>query len=295
MRNFFSLFLVFIFGFTQAQQLNCIVNVNADKVGNTNNQIFKTLEKSLSEFVNKTDWTGQTYKQNEKINCSMFITVNSYNSDQFIATIQVQSSRPIFNSTYSSPVLNFNDKDFSFRYVEFENLNFNPTNYESNLVSIMAFYSYMIIGMDADTFSPQGGTKYLELAQDVSNIALQGGSKGWSQADGNQTRYFLVNDMLSNTFSSFRDAMYSYHYDGLDTMNKDLKAAKEKIKTSVATISKIYEVRPNAFLTRVFFDSKSDEIVSVFSGGPSISITGLVENLNKISPINANKWAGIKF
>lgn len=295
MRNIFCLFLVLIFGFAQAQELNCTVTVNADKIGATNNQVFKTLQKSLNEFVNKTDWTGQVYKQNEKINCSMFITVTAYSSDQFTATIQVQSSRPVFNSTYASPVLNYNDKDFNFNYVEFQNLTFSPTSFDSNLVSVMAFYSYMIIGMDADTFSPQGGSKYLEMAQDVSNIALQGGYKGWSQTDGNQNRYFLINDMLSNTFSSFREAMYEYHYIGLDTMNKDLKASKEKIKLALATIGKIYEVRPNAFLTRVFFDAKSDEIVSVFSGGPNIAITDLVENLNKISPINSSKWAGIKF
>lgn len=295
MRNIFSLFLVLIFGCTQAQELNCIVTVNADKIGSTNTQVFKTLEKSLNEFMNKTAWTGQVYKQNEKINCSMFITLTGYSSDQFTGTIQVQSSRPVFNSTYASPVLNYNDKDFNFRYIEFENLTYNPTSFDSNLVSVMAFYSYMIIGMDADTFSPQGGSKYLEMAQDVSNVALQGGFKGWSQADGNQNRYFLINDMLSNTFSPFRESMYQYHYEGLDMMNKDLKLAKENIKSSLKTIGKIYEVRPNAFLTRVFFDAKSDEIVSIFSGGPNIAIADLVENLNKISPLNSSKWAGIKF
>jgi hypothetical protein len=295
MRNIFSLFFVLIFGFTQAQELNCIVTVNADKIGSTNNQVFKTLEKSLNEFVNKTDWTGQVYKQNEKINCSMFIILTGYSSGQFTATIQVQSSRPVFNSTYASPVLNYNDKDFNFNYVEFQNLTFSPTSFDSNLVSVLAFYSYMIIGMDADTFSPQGGSKYLEMAQDVSNVALQGGYKGWSQSDGNQNRYFLINDMLSNTFAPFRESMYEYHFKGLDMMNNDLKSAKENIKSSLTILGKIYEIRPNAFLTRVFFDAKSDEIVSVFSGGPNIAIADLVENLNKISPLNSSKWAGIKF
>lgn len=225
----------------------------------------------------------------------MFITVTGYSSDQFTATIQVQSSRPAFNSTYASPLLNYNDKDFNFRYIEFENLTYNPTGFDSNLVSVLAFYSYMIIGMDADTFLPQGGSKYLEMAQDVANIALQGGYKGWSQADGNQNRYFLINDMLSNTFRPFREALYQYHFNGLDTMHKDLKSSKENIKEALAILGKIYEIRPNAFLTRVFFDAKSDEIVSVFSGGPSITITDLVENLNKISPLNSSKWAGIKY
>ena len=132
------LFLLFV-GVVQAQQLNCSVQINSDKVATTNNQIFKNLKTSVSDFVNKTDWTGEEYKQNEKIECSMVIIVNSYESNQFSATIQVQSTRPIYNSTYSSPVFNFNDKDFSFRYVEFENLQFNPSYFDSNLVSVLAY------------------------------------------------------------------------------------------------------------------------------------------------------------
>jgi len=294
-RSIFSIFLILAFGIVQAQQLNCTVNVNADKAASTNRQIFNTLEKSLTEFVNKTDWTGVTYKQEEKINCSMFITVTAYASDQFTATIQVQSSRPTYNSTYSSPVLNFNDKDFSFRYVEFQNLTFNPSNFDSNLISVIAFYSYVIIGMDGDTFSKQGGSKYLETAQDVANVAISGGYKGWSQSDGTQNRYFLINDILSNTFSPFRDALYEYHFEGLDLMHKDLNVAKLKINDAINTLGKINNTRPNAFLTRVFFDAKSDEIVSIFSAGPSMDIRDLIGSLNTISPLNSSKWAGIKY
>ena len=295
MRNVYSFLLVLFFGIAQAQQLNCTVNVNADKAASTNRQIFNTLEKSLTEFVNKTDWTGVTYKQEEKINCSMFITVTAYASDQFTATIQVQSSRPTYNSTYSSPVLNFNDKDFSFRYVEFQNLTFNPSNFDSNLISVIAFYSYVIIGMDGDTFSKLGGSKNLETAQDIANVAISGGYKGWSQSDGTQNRYFLINDILSNTFSPFRDALYEYHFEGLDLMYKDLNVAKLKINDAINTLGKINNTRPNAFLTRVFFDAKSDEIVSIFSAGPSMDIRDLIGSLNTISPLNSSKWAGIKF
>ncbi|NBW27654.1 MAG: DUF4835 family protein [Flavobacteriaceae bacterium] len=288
------LFLLF-FGITNAQQLNCTVNVNADQITITNKQIFNTLEKSLSDFINKTDWTGVSYKQDEKINCSMYITVTAYDSNQFTATIQVQSSRPVYNSTYSSPILNFNDKDFSFKYNEFENINFNPTSFESNLVSVIAFYSYLIIGMDADTFSRQGGSKYLETAQDVANLAITGGYKGWGQADGTQNRFFLINDMLSSTFISFREALFEYHFEGLDLMHNDLKSAKLKIKEAINTLGRINETRPNAFITRVFFDAKSDEIVSVFSAGPSIDCKDLIGKLNNISPINSSKWAEIKY
>ena len=294
MNKIIIFFLLFTFGLTQAQQLNCTVTVDSQTLSVTNQQVFKTLQTSISEYINKTDWTGQAVKQNEKINCSMYITVSSNNSDQFTATIQVQSSRPIFNSSYSSPVLNYNDKDFNFRYTEFENLIFSPTTFDSNLVSVIAFYSYMILGMDADTFVAESGNSYFEIAQNISNVAQQGGSKGWSQSDGNQNRYFLINDILSPAFKQVRQTMFEYHT-GLDLMSQDLKASKVKIKESLIDLGKLNTSRPNAFLTRVFFDAKSDEIVSIFSGGPSITISDLADNLNKISPLNSSKWVAIKY
>jgi hypothetical protein len=294
MKKIVNLLFVLFFGYAQAQQLNCTVQVNADKVTNANTQIFKSLENAINEFVNKTDWTGDVYKQNERINCSMVINVNSYDSNQFSATIQVQSSRPIFNSTYSSPIFNFNDKDFGFRYIEFENLIFNPNSFDSNLVSVLAFYSYMIIGFDADSYSLKGGNEWYQIAQEITNVSQQSGYKGWSQTDGNQNRYFLISDILSTTFEPFRTAIYQFHREGLDTMSKDLKTSKESIVSTIQLMSKLYSVRPNAFLIRVFFDAKADEIVSIFSGGPSIPISDLVDTLNKVSPINSSKWATIK-
>lgn len=294
MHKIFSFFLVLSLSFVQAQELNCVVKVNADQVGRTNTQVFNTLEKSLSDFINKTNWTGKEYKVNERINCSMVINVTGYDSDKFTATIQVQSSRAVYNSTYSSPVFNYNDKDFSFSYTEFQNLNFNPANFDSNLVSVIAFYSYFIIGMDSDTFSLNGGISSFEIAQQITTVAQNAGYKGWSQGDSNQNRFHLINDILSNTFSTYREAMLKYHLEGLDIMNEDLKKAKEKIKSSIALFLKINSIRPNAFLTRIFFDAKSDEIVSIFSGGPNIPVDDLVTNLNRISPLNTTKWAEIR-
>ena len=289
------LFLIFIgIGVVQAQQLNCTVQVNSDKVATTNNQIFKNLQKSISDFVNKTDWTGEVYNQNEKINCSMVIIVNSYESNQFSATLQVESTRPIFNSSYASPIFNYNDKDFSFNYVEFENLNFNPQTFDSNLVSVLAFYSYMILGFDGDSYTLNGGRNWFDTAQQILTVAQQSGYKGWSQGDGIQNRFFLVNDILSGTYDSFRTAEYQYHREGLDIMTSDLKAAKNKILESLKTLNEVYKVRPNAFLTRVFFDAKVDEIVSILSGGPNVQLSETIEILNRLSPLNSSKWSSIK-
>jgi len=282
------------FGIAHSQELNCTVTVNAEKLPNANQQVFKTLQTSLSEFINQTQWTGQIFKQNEKINCSMYITLNSYESDRYTATIQVQSSRLVYNSSYSTPILNYNDKDFSFNYTEFQPLIFNPAEFESNLVSVLSFYSHIIIGLDTDTFISMGGNPFLETAQNIANVAQQSGYKGWSPSDGNNSRYFMVNDLLAPAYNDLRQSLFLYH-SGLDIMTQDLKTAKEKIKLALLNIGKLNAAKPNAFLTRLFFDAKSDEIVSIFSGGPNIPIADLVESLNKTSPLNASIWANIKY
>ncbi len=294
MRKVICLFSFFIVCAAQAQELNCTVTVNADKLGGTNTQVYKTLQKSLTDFINKTNWTSQKIKNNERINCSMFISINEAASNQFKASIQVQSSRTIFNSTYGSPILNYNDKDFNFEYSEFQNLTFNPNNFDSNLISVVAFYSLMIIGMDADTFTLDGGRPYYEQAQDIVSVAQSSGYKGWNQGDSTQNRYFLVNDLLSNTFSPYRDAMYQYHFEGMDVMHSDLKTGKEKLIDAISKLAEIQSNRPNAFLTRLFFDAKADEIVSIFTGGPAVNVADLLDKLYTISPLNASKWAEIK-
>lgn len=287
-------FFLLLAGTITAQELNCTVKVNFEQVAGTNNQVFKTLETSLSDFVNKTNWTNQKVKTNERINCSMFININEYNTNQFKASIQVSSSRPIYNSGYSSPVFNFNDKDFNFEYNEFQLLNFNPNAFDSNLISVVAFYSLMIIAMDADTFKADGGTAYYEAAQEVANVAQSSGYRGWTQGDTNQNRYWLINNVLSNTFAQFREALYMYHYEGLDRMHQDQKLAKEKITEAITKLSYMELNRPNSFLTRVFFDAKSDEIVSIFTGGPTVDTASLLSILYTISPMNSNKWSEIK-
>lgn len=289
------LLLILTSAATQAQELNCTVTVNTQNLSNSNQQVFKTLETSLNEFVNQTQWTSKVYKQNEKINCSMFILITSNNSDQFVATIQVQSSRLVYDSSYSSPVVNFNDKDFSFSYTQNQQLIFNPAEFDSNLVSVLSFYSYLIIGMDADTFVPLSGDSYFDIAQNISNVAQQSGYKGWNQSDASlQSRYFLIRDILAPAYNEVRQASFLYH-SGLDTMSNDLKFSKEKIKISLLNLGKFNATKPNALVTRVFFDAKSDEIESIFSGGPSISITDLVESLNRSSPLNSSKWAKLKY
>ena len=289
-------FLVFLFtNVSFSQELRATVAINYEQVNNGNPQLFKNLEKQVTEFLNNTKWTEKEVKEIEKIECNFFINITSYGSNNFEATLQIQASRPVFNSTLSTPILNTNDKNFNFRFIEFENMIYDANSFTSNLVSVMAFYSNLIIGIEGDSFSKLGGLEHLKIAANIVTVAQSSGFKGWSQSEsGNNNRNFLISDMLSTTYEPFRTAMYLYHREGLDLMAEDIKAGKEGVAKAIVTLSEIQKSRPNSLLVRTFFDTKADELVSIFSGGPKMDIAPLVENLNKISPLNSQKWNKIR-
>ena len=296
MRNLVFLIALLISFLLSSQELNCTLVVNAQQTGNENVQVFKTLEKQLNEFVNNTRWTSKKFKTEERIECSMVITIQNYQSDAFQGSIQIQSARPIHNSFYASPVYNFNDKDFNFNYLEYQNLNFNTTQFESNLVSVIAFHVYMVLGMDADTFELNGGAEYYKQARDIVSYSQQSNLKGWEPpSGGDQTRSALINNVLSPTFKEFHSVLFNYHLNGLDIMSKDVKAGKKAVASSLMELDRLHKRRPNSFLLRVFFDAKSDEISDVFSDGPNVNIADLVSMLSKIAPMYSSKWKNIKF
>ncbi|WP_372802001.1 DUF4835 family protein [Lutibacter sp.] len=277
-----------------AQELDCTITVNADKIPGSNKQVFSTLESSLNEFVNQKRWTNFNYKAQERISCNLTLTILEQTGNDFKGHIQIQSSRPVFNSTYLTPVFNFKDDNFSFQYTEFEPLQYNENTFESNLVSVVTFYVYTILGMDADTFALEGGSPFYTQAQNVLVQAQQSGYKGWNQNDGTKSRFTLIDNLLSPTYTMFRTSLYEYHLKGLDVMSTNSKNGKKTIAETILKLKSIYDSRPNAFLLRVFMDSKADEIVSIFSDGPRYDTFKLKEDLLKISPINAAKWNKIK-
>ncbi len=280
---------------TNAQELRATVTINSDKIPGSNKQVFKTLERSLIEFINQKKWTNKNFKQQEKIDCSFILTLTAQSSsNEFVGTLQIQSSRPVYGSSYLTTVFNFKDNNFAFRYTEYENFQYNPNNFDSNLVSVFAYYVYLILGLDADTFSLNGGTIYYDAAENAMNQAQQSGYSGWSSTSSGATRFKLISDILSGTFDAYRSALYNYHLHGLDLMHSDKLNAKFNIEESIQSIKSIYDRRPNALLIRIFMDAKADEIVEVFSDGPRFDTSKLKEDLTKISPINLSKWNTIK-
>ena len=202
----------------------------------------------------------------------------------------------MFDSTYGSPIYNFNDKDFTFRYLEYQNLIYSPTQFESNLISVIAFHVYMILAMDADTFESNGGEEYYQQARTIVGYSQQNSPSGWSPPKGgDQTRSALIDNALSSTYKEFRTVLYQYHRLGLDLMSSDIKGGKDKIAQSINLFNAMNSRRPNSFILRVFFDAKADEIQDIFSDGPSIKVSNLITTLSKIAPMHASKWRKISF
>ena len=288
--------LLLLFQDFSAQELNCTVTVNADQVSQTNQQVFTTLERSLTDFVNKTRWTRRQVKENERLNCRIFITVTAFESSRFEANIQLQSSRPVFNTSYETPVFNYKDDQFNFQYIEFQPLVFNENVFNSNLVGVISYYVYIMLGLDADTFQLEGGTDHFKKAQAIVTQAQGSNFAGWGQtASDNRTRFQLVDNLLSNTFREYRIAMYNYHRKGLDVLADNNSTGKQIIAGSLRLFETLIQRRPNAFLIQTFFDAKAEEIQNIFSDGPKVDIVQLKETLNKVAPFYASTWNQIKY
>ena len=284
-----------IFSFqVTSQELNAQVIVNSDLVNQTNQQIFKTLERTLREFINTQVWTDQAFLNQEKITCSFVFNLSAYSNDQFEATLQVQSQRPVYQTNYDSPVLNFLDKDITFSYQEFQPLFFNESSFESNLISVISFYAFVIIGLDADTFLKNGGNSYFEKARQVVNLAQSTIRKGWKPGDGLRNRFWLIDSLRSNTFKEYRQALYNYHRSGLDQMANDPIAGKKALMLSIQELEPLFQRRPNAFLLQLFFDAKVEEIVNLFKEGPKTDFKKTEDVLKKIAPFFGSRWKQIK-
>jgi len=295
MRKILFVLFSFLFSFhVTSQELNAQVIVNSDLVNQTNQQIFKTLERTLNEFINTQVWTEQVFLNQEKITCSFVFNLSAYSNDKFEATLQVQSERPVYQTNYDSPVLNFLDKDITFSYQEFQPLFFNESSFESNLISLISFYAYVIIGLDADTFLQNGGNRYFEKARQVLNLAQSSVRKGWKPGDGVRNRFWLIDSLRSNTFKEYRQTMYNYHRSGLDQMTNDPIAGKKALMLSIQGLEPLFQRRPNAFLLQLFFDAKVEEIVNLFQEGPKVDFKKTEDVLKKIAPFFGSRWKQIK-
>jgi hypothetical protein len=244
--------------------------------------------------VNNRHWTNDQYLQHERIECSMMINItNRVSTDEFDATIQIQSRRPVYSTSYNSPLFNFIDKDFSFRYVEFQPMEFDEKQNRSNLTSVVAYYVYIILGLDYDSYSPKGGNEYFVKAQAIVNNAQNAAEKGWKAFEGTQNRYWLAEEMLSSQFSPLRECMYDYHRKGFDVMSEKLIPARAEILNALKKLRKVNQDKPLSFSLAVFFLAKSDEIINLFQQATPDEKAQLINLLAEIDPANSNKYERI--
>ena len=281
-----------------SQELYCNVQVSAQKIQGSNREVFQNMQRDIYEFMNSMVWTDNVFSFSERIECNLLINLDEQlSADEFRGTIQVQLSRPVYHTTYKSTVLNFVDNSFQFRYVEFQTLEFNPNSHTSNLVSVLAYYAYLLIGMDFDTFSPEGGTPYFQVAEKIVTNAQNAPEPGWKPYDGsrNRNRYWLVKNILDNEYSGVRQFEYLYHLRGLDRMESDITRARTEIYESLRQLQEVYRRRPDPFMyyMTIVLEAKADEIVNIFSQAFPEEKNRVVQILTEIDPANESKYQKI--
>ena len=278
-----------------AQELNCEIFVNADRIEGTNKQRFKTLQTALTEFMNSTIWTEYSYEVEERIEVSInLILMQELSSDQFTASLQIQSRRPVYGSDYYSPTYNFKDTKFQFKYVEHQPMDFNEQNFTNNLISTMAYYAYLMLGVDDDTFAKKSGSMYFEKARNVVEFAQNKGYSGWDPTSNRTNRYWIIENLMADRYTPARDAFYQYHRLGLDVMSKDPAKGKNEIIKALKTLESVAKSNPNVNIVQNFMDAKIDELVDIFSAGAEVNLSEVKGILTTLSPTNQSKWDNIK-
>jgi hypothetical protein len=288
-KHLFILFVLITFG-VQGQELNCSVQVLSDQIQTSDKRIFTTMETAILEFMNNRKWTKDEFQNHEKIECSILINITDRPAtNSFNATIQIQSRRPVYNSSYKSIVFKNKDTDFDFEYLEYQPLDFSETSYLNNLTSVLSFYAYTILGFDYDSFSLEGGQKYFNIAETIMINAQTSNNRGWSSG-GSQNRFTLINQLRDPRYRKFRKAIYEYHRLGLDNLYTSPEKGRGGILQALKNIKAVYDDNPVTFLNQIFFNAKSDEIISIYSEAMPIEKIQLKKILLEIDGVNSEKY-----
>jgi hypothetical protein len=290
------LLMVFSHQTSLAQELRCNVQVVHSQVQGTNKQVFQTLQKAIYEFMNNQAWTNHVYGNEECIECNMMINIQEQAGDEFSGSIQIQSRRPVFNSSYNTPVFTYKDDNLRFQYVEFEPLEFTLNEHKSNLTSVLAYYAYIILGFDYDSLSSMGGSSYFQNAETIVTNAQNAPQKGWKAFESRKNRYWLVQNILSNEYEEIRQFMYQYHRLGLDQMSEDPAKGRAQITQSLELLQKVYRKKPDPFLffLQMITEAKHDEFINVYSEANPAEINRAYEILTEIDPANIDKYKRMK-
>lgn len=279
------------------QEFNCIVNVSTQKLEGSDKHVYETLQHAIYEFMNNRKWSNFNFRTEERIECTVLLTINErLGSDEFRGNLNLVLRRPVLNTSYNSILLNYLDKGFQFRYVEYQPLDYSDGSFTSNLTSVLAYYSYLFLGLYFDSFSPSGGDQFFEKAQEVVNAAQNAPESGWKAFESEKNRYWLVANYLNPTYSGLRDFSYLYHRMGLDMMYEKVDAGRGSITESLNYIQNVYNTKPGLFALQLIFEAKRDEIVNIYRDQrvPPVEKNNIVNMMKEMDPANSSKYITIQ-
>jgi hypothetical protein len=278
-----------------AQELKCTVSINSDQVEGSNKSIFTTLQQSIEEYVNTLRWTNMTFQEKERIECSMLLVVKSMQDNVFTCEFTCQSRRPVYGTSYYTPTLNFKDNNFVFSYQEYDRLDYQQSTFTTNLTALLAYYCYLIIGHDMDSFAKLGGTPYFQACESIVNAAQSASldnaeAVGWKAFESNRNRYALINNLMDEAFKKYRIYYYDYHRHGLDEMVNNVANGRARIAKDFKVLKEAYSARPATYVIGAFLDAKSDELINIFQGGTSEEKKLVYDLLMDIDPTRQNQY-----
>ena len=292
MRYWMFIFVLFFYlKPSHSQELRCAVQVVAPAVQGTNRNVFESMRETISEFMNNQQWTNHVFNTSERIECTFHFTISEViGVNRFKGTLQIQSRRPVFNSAYSTTILNLKDEDIDFEFTEFESIVYNENNPESNLVAILAYYAYVILGYDYDTYGQEGGTPWFQKAEKIVGMQQNASQSGWKQFESRQNRYWLVYNLLENDHQPLRKLYYEYHRKGLDIMSEDPQEGRANIGDALKLLRDVYRREPGSYALQLFFDAKQKELINLFSEAYSMEKAEAVNILSEVNPSNADAY-----
>ena len=276
-----------------AQELQCEIRVNSNQVAGTDKTVFQNLQTALYEFINNTKWTNINFKTSEKIECSIAITIKDRNSDEFSGELNMALRRPCYKASYTTPILNYVDQKFTFSYMDGQPLDFSLNTHMSDLTSTIAFYVYMFLGLDFDSFSLNGGKPFFDAAQQIVNNAQSSSQSGWKAFDGTKNRYWMVENMTNNSYAPLHQFLYEYHRLGLDVMSEKPDQGRAAILKSLEQLQAVHKSYPTCFFLQLIIEAKRDEIVNVFSEGSQEEKTRAVNIMKELDPSKSSQYDAI--
>lgn len=282
----------------QAQELEVTVKVNTPTIQLADPRVFQDMQSAIQAFMNNQKWTDEAYQPEERIKVTLLLNITQeFSATSFGGDLNIQAVRPVYGSSYETPLISHNDKDITFTYEQFQPLQFSENNFNDNLSSILAFYAYIIIGLDYDSFVPFGGEPYFQEAQDVLNAVPQSvtaNNKGWRSIDGNRNRYWIIENILSPRVRNLRQAYYDYHRHSLDIMATDVNSGRVFMLEAIEAVAQVNQTYPNAMVVQMFTNAKSAEIIEVFKQGTPTEKTRVVQSMSRIDGANASKYRAIR-